>query len=158
MRIQAATQANPQSASVPPIKILVSRPATAPADRPPEVHGPECCWTTDGEIVIPALVGCDPRPGHAEWGFIGMTSARAATWAVVETRSLGEVVAAVVGGQYAADGGEEDDFPGFVFDDIRQVGRCIRDLPAGSVVGISGPTQQAYRLYDRTMAAQRKGS
>lgn len=155
MSTQAAVQADPQLASA-IIKVLVSRPATAKADRPPEVHGPECCWTGDGEIVIPALAGCDPRPGHAEWGFIGMTSARAGTWAVVETRSVGEVVSAVLGGRYAADWGEEDDFPGFVFDDIRHVGRRIRDLPVGSVVGIFGPTQQAYSLYDRTPAAQAK--
>src|SRR4029077_18201293 len=102
MSTQTLAQADPHRASA-PIKVLVSRPAAARAARPPEVHGPECCWTTAGEILIPWLVGCDPRPGHAEWGFIGMASARAATWAVVETRSVGEVVSAVVGGQYADD-------------------------------------------------------
>jgi hypothetical protein len=154
MSTQTLAQADQHLASA-PIKVLVSRPAAARAARPPEVHGPECCWTRAGEILIPALVGCDPRPGHAEWGFTGMASASAATWAVVETRSVGEVASAVVGGQYADVWGEEDDFPGFVFDDIREVGARIRDLPVGSVVGIFGPTQQAYSLYDRTPAPPR---
>ncbi len=81
-----------------------------------------------------------------------MASARVATWAVVEIRSIGEVASAVVGGEYADGWDEEDDFPGVVFDDIREVRARIRDLPVGSVVGIFGPTRQAYSLYDRTPA------
>lgn len=151
MSTQTLAQPDAPLAST-PIKVLVSRPAAARAVRPSEVHGPECCWTTAGEILVPEVVGCDPRPGHTGWGFVGMASARVATWAVVEIRSIGEVASAVVGGEYADGWDEEDDFPGVVFDDIREVRARIRDLPVGSVVGIFGPTRQAYSLYDRTPA------
>src|ERR1700730_16098901 len=95
------------------LKVLVSRPAAAKADPPREVRGPECCWTEDGEILLPAVVGCDPRPGHTEWAFVGMRSARVVTWGVVEQLPIHTVHSAVTSGRYAADWGEEDGFPGF---------------------------------------------
>jgi hypothetical protein len=132
------------------LKVLVSRPTAAKTDPPREVRGPERCWTEDGEILVPAVVGCDPRPGHSEWAFIGMRTASAATWGVVEWRSIDHVCSAVISGKYAADWEGEPGFPRFIFADLRDVAARIRDLPTGAVVGLFGTTNDQYSLVDRT--------
>jgi hypothetical protein len=141
--------ASPRSAAN-VLKVLVSRPAAAKTDPPRDVRGPDCCWTEDGEILVPTVVGCDPRPGHTEWAFIGMRTASAATWGVVEWRSSDSVVSAVTSGKYAADWEGEEGFPGFIFADLRDVAARIRDLPTGAVVGVFGTTADEYCLVDRT--------
>jgi hypothetical protein len=135
------------------LKVLVSRPAAVKTDPPRDVRGPECCWTEDGEILVPAVVGCDPRPGHSEWAFVGMRTARVVTWGVVEWRSSDSVVSEVTSGQYAADWEGDEGFPRFIFADLRDIAARIRDLPTGAVVGIFGTTNDEYSLFDRTSPA-----
>jgi hypothetical protein len=132
------------------LKVLVSRPAAARTDPPRDVRGPDCCWTEDGEILVASVVGCDPRPGHSEWAFIGMQTAGVVTWGVVEWRSIDDVCSAVTSGQYAADWEGEEGFPGFILADLRDIAARIRALPTGAVVGVFGTTNDEYSLVDRT--------
>jgi len=92
-------------------------------------------------------MNCDPRPGHSEWAFLGLRSARPVTWGVVEWRSLASVRASIAAGEY----GEEDErFVASVLADIRDVAGRIRDLPIGAVVGVFGTMRNEYILFDRT--------
>lgn len=136
------------------IKVVVSRPAAAKAPPPPELSGPECCWTEDDEILVPIGLGCDPERHANQWHFVGLSTSLSATWGVVELRSIGAVRSAATTGGFATSWGEEiDGFGTMLYSELQHLSARIRHLPVGAVVGVFGTTDDEYIVFDRSSRA-----
>jgi hypothetical protein len=136
------------------MKVVVSRPAAAKAAPPPELAGPECCWTEVGEILVPIGLGCDPEPHSNQWHFVGLNTSKSATWGVVELRSIDGVRSSATAGGFATGWEEEiDGFGTMVYSDLLRVSARIRHLPVGAVVGVFGTSDDEYIVFDRSSRA-----
>src|SRR5262249_1100601 len=76
----------------PTLKVVVSRPNRAPASPSPELRRPDFCWTTEGEALgLPIATCCEADICGCGRAFVGLSSAKAVTWGVVEVRTLASV-------------------------------------------------------------------
>ena len=75
-------------------------PAAARAEPPKELGIADFCWTPAGDILAPNPLACDCPDCGCFAAFVGVKSAKATTWGVVEIRPVAQVTAAVRGGAH----------------------------------------------------------
>lgn len=132
------------------IRVIVSRPAVVPWPPNHELRPRDFCWTMDGEILAPPSLTCaDVDVCGCAWAFCGITSARAATWGVVEQRRRAQVWEEIRNGRHAGwpmpEGFDEQTLA-----EILDVSLAIGSVPLGSVLGIWTLPDDRFSLFDRT--------